>query len=155
MNMSALEYDKTPRVSAEIIGFSKFPFGAEEPTGITLELILSYLPSQPRAWSLCETYLEYASWIFRPLRREEMIDEILSPVYKAMKHKQTSGSSAIESISPHKLAVLLLVFTLGALVDLTLEPCKYSVLCFTVTINMGSLFRSILQITRSPRRTIT
>jgi hypothetical protein len=126
MDMSALEHDMTPRVSAEIIALSKFPFGAGEPTGVTLDLILSYLPPQQRAWSLYETYIEHASYIFRPLKREEMIDEILSPVYKAMKDKQTYGSRAIESISPPKLAVLFLIFTLGALVDLTLEPCKFS-----------------------------
>jgi hypothetical protein len=126
MDMSALEHDQTPRVSAEITGLSKFPFGAEEPTGVTLDLLLNYLPPQPRAWSLYETYMEHASWIFRPLKRDEMIDEILSPIYKAVKERQTSGSSAIESISPHKLAVLFLVFTLGALVDLTLEPCRFS-----------------------------
>jgi hypothetical protein len=126
MDMSALEHDKTPRVSAEITGLSRFPFGFEEPTRARLELILGYLPPQPRAWSLYETYMEHSSWIFRPLKRDEMIDEILSPIYKYMKDKQTFGSSAIESISPHKLAVLFLVFTLGALLDLTLEPCKFS-----------------------------
>ncbi|KAF8239589.1 hypothetical protein L208DRAFT_1420701 [Tricholoma matsutake] len=122
MDMSALEHDQTPRVSAEITGLSRFPFAIEESTGVTLELILNHLPPQPRAWSLYETYMEHASWIFQPLRREEMIDEILSPVYKAMKDKQTNSPSAIESISPHKLAVLFLIFTLGALVDLTLDP---------------------------------
>lgn len=126
MDMSALEHDQTPRVSAEITGLSRFPFAIEESTGVTLELILNHLPPQPRAWSLYETYMEHASWIFQPLRREEMIDEILSPVYKAMKDKQTNSPSAIESISPHKLAVLFLIFTLGALVDLTLDPCKLS-----------------------------
>ena len=147
--MSALEHDSTSRVSAEITQFSGFPFGTER---VSLALILNYLPSQPRAWSLYETYLEHASWVFRPLKREEMIDEILSPVYKAMKDRQTSGSNAIESISPHKLAVLFLVFTLGALVDLTLEPCKFS---HCLSRNQRTLFYYILQTARSLRRTIT
>jgi hypothetical protein len=126
MDMSALEHDQTSRVPAEITELLKFPFGAEEPTGVTLELILTYLPPQPRAWSLYETYMEHASWLFRPLKRDEMVDEILSPIYKAVKEKKMYGLRAIESISPHKVAVLFLVFTLGALVDLTLEPCKFS-----------------------------
>ena len=71
--------------------------------------------------------MEHASWIFRPLKRDEMIDEIISPVYKAMKDKQTSGSNAIQSISPHKLAVLFIVFSVGAQLDLTLEPCEFFV----------------------------
>lgn len=127
MDMSALEHDKIPRVSAEITGLSRFPFGSEEPAAAKLDLILRYLPSQPRAWSLYETYMEHASWIFRPLKRDEMIDEIISPVYKAMKDKQTSGSNAIQSISPHKLAVLFIVFSVGAQLDLTLEPCEFPV----------------------------
>jgi hypothetical protein len=124
MDMSAVEDDEMPRVSAEITRLLKFPFGAEDATENTLDAILNHLPPQPRAWSLYEVYEEHASWIFAPLKREEVIDDILSPIYKAVKEKQTSGSSAIESISRHKLAVLFFIFALGALVDLTLEPCK-------------------------------
>ena len=126
MDMAAVENDKVSRVSTEITGLSGFPFGTGESTEVSLHLILSHLPSQQRAWGLYEAYVEHAACMFRPLKRDEMVDEILSPVYKAMKDGQTSGSQAFESISPHKLAILFLVFALGALVDLTLEPCKHS-----------------------------
>ena len=149
MAMSSSEHDKISQVSPEITGLSRFPFGSGEPTAETLELILSYLPPRPRAWSLYETYMEHASWIFRPLKRDEMIDEIMAPVYKAMKDKQISGSNAIESISPHKLAALFLVFSVGAKVDLTLEPSKFQ--CGTYE----PMLIILLQITLSPRRTIT
>lgn len=122
MDMSAVELDETPRVSAEITKLLQFPFAAQETSGHTLDGILNHLPPQPRAWSLYETYAEHASWIFGPVKRDEIIDEILSPIYKAIKEKQTSGSSTIELISPHKAAVLFFVFALGALVDLTVEP---------------------------------
>jgi hypothetical protein len=123
MDMSAAEH-KTSQLPVEIAGSSKFPFGAEDATGATLEKILKHLPSQLRAWSLYEAYLEHASSIFCPLKRDELVDDLLSPIYKAAKEMQGSGLSAIQSISPHKLAVLFLIFGLGALLDLTLEPCK-------------------------------
>jgi hypothetical protein len=138
MDMSNVEYDETPQVSVEIAGLSKFPFGVEDTTGTALEMISDHLPSQLRAWSLYEAYIEHASSVFCPLKRDEMIDDFLSPIYKSVKEKQGSGSSAIQSISPHRLAVLFLIFGLGALVDLTLEPCKFSHRPFPVPRNMNS-----------------
>jgi hypothetical protein len=124
--MSAVEHDEIPRVSKEISSLSRFPFGANsETTGPTLDaILLNHLPAQPRAWTLYETYVEHASWIFGPIRRDEMIDEFLSPIYKAIKDTQRTGSRLIQSISPHRSAVLFFVLALGALVDLTLEPCE-------------------------------
>jgi hypothetical protein len=63
--------------------------------------------------------------MFCPLKREEMVEEIITPIYKAMKERETSGSKAIQSISPHKLAVLFLLFAIDALVDLTQEACEF------------------------------
>ncbi|KAG6855100.1 hypothetical protein C0991_006029 [Blastosporella zonata] len=115
-------------VSPEISQLSSaFPFGANdssEKLEKALDLLFGYLPSQPRAWSLCETYMEHASWVFRPIKRDEIIDEILSPIYKSLKERRGSDSPDPHTIFPHKLAVLFLVFALGALVDLTLEPCE-------------------------------
>ncbi len=84
----------------------------------------SYLPEQPRAWALCETYLEQAAWTFRPVKRDEIINDILAPTYRALKAKQIEGDSETHTVSPHKLAVLFLIFALGTLVDLTIEPCQ-------------------------------
>jgi hypothetical protein len=126
MDMSAVEDDEASRVSPEIIRLSTFPFGPGETTGTSLDTILNHLPPQPRAWSLYETYAEHVSWIFCPVKRDEMINDILSPIYKARKENQPFRSDAMESLSPHKSAVLFFVFAIGALVDLTLEPCKLS-----------------------------
>jgi len=68
--------------------------------------------------------MEQATWAFKPIRREELIDEILSPIYKVIKEKNVAGVYPSHSISAHKLAAMFLVFALGALVDLTLEPCQ-------------------------------
>lgn len=89
-----------------------------------LDSLLSLLPSYPRASALCETYMEHAAWIFQPIRREELIDDILTPVYAlAQKRKNNTSTSNTESPA-HTLAVLYMVFTQGALMDLTLPPCN-------------------------------
>ncbi|RDB22452.1 putative transcriptional regulatory protein C1F7.11c [Hypsizygus marmoreus] len=120
---SATETDTMPQVSLEIARLSnEFPFGADRHADKAMDLLFEYLPSQPRAWSLCETYMEHASWAFRPMKRDEIIDDVLMPIYKSMKERQAEGWTGPHTISPHRLAVLFLVFALGALVDLTLEP---------------------------------
>lgn len=115
---------KSHILSSEIVRLScALPFGAEGNVDEAMDLMFSHLPIEPRGWSLCETYLEHAAWAFQPLKRDEIIDELLSPIYKAQK-RRASGSTTAPDISPHRLAALFLVFAVGALVDLTLEPCK-------------------------------
>lgn len=110
---------------------TSFPSGAEANLEKALDLLYSYLPEQPRAWALCETYMEQAAWMFRPIKRDEIINDILAPTYRALKAKQAGESIGAQSVSPHKLAVLYLIFALGTLVDLTLEPCS-SIFCCPV-----------------------
>ncbi|THH30649.1 hypothetical protein EUX98_g3513 [Antrodiella citrinella] len=86
------------------------------------------LPSQERAWSLCEAYLAHLSWYFRPIKRDELINEILSPIYKTVgdpnNHSGYHPKSGCGGRCPHLLAVLFNILALGALVDLTLQPCN-------------------------------
>lgn len=112
-----------PEVSPEIIQLStSFPFGADINPDAALDVLYSYLPERPRAWALCETYLEQAAWTFTPIKRDEIINDILAPTYRTFKAKQTGEATGLSSVSPHKLAVLYLIFALGTLVDLTLPP---------------------------------
>ncbi|KAF8974208.1 fungal-specific transcription factor domain-containing protein [Flammula alnicola] len=122
---SAGDDDYYAPVSLEIARLSaSFPFGADGNVDKPLDFLFDHLPPEPRAWSLCETYMEQSTWAFRPLNREELIDEILSPIYKVVKQKQTTGSYTLHAVSAHKLAVMFLIFSVGALVDLTLQPCS-------------------------------
>ncbi|KAF7975573.1 hypothetical protein HWV62_9275 [Athelia sp. TMB] len=85
------------------------------------DMLLSHLPSTPRAWSLLEAYMENASWVFQPLRREHLIADILTPIYNAKKEREsTVPGKEWTMISPHKFAVLFLIFALGANMDFTL-----------------------------------
>ncbi|KZP04069.1 hypothetical protein FIBSPDRAFT_923431 [Athelia psychrophila] len=102
-----------------------FPVGSGCPTGpetaeIAINMLLSCLPSRPRAWSLCETFLEQASWLFQLVQREELIQDILNPVYMAKQERENSDYLVATEISPHKISVLYSIFALGCLVDLTI-----------------------------------
>ncbi|KAJ7667924.1 fungal-specific transcription factor domain-containing protein [Mycena polygramma] len=122
---SSNDFDEFPPLSVEIARLSNsFPFSAGGPPGRALDLLFDSLPDQPRAWSLCETYLEQCAWQFRPITREEMIDDFLTPIYKSWREKRAWNNETDfpHTISPHRMAVLFMFFALGALVDLTLEP---------------------------------
>ncbi|KAI0091551.1 fungal-specific transcription factor domain-containing protein [Irpex rosettiformis] len=115
-----------------------------------MDKLEAHLPPQPRAWALCETYLEQFSWWFRPIKREELIDEILTPIYRrsttnprAAYHRKADA----ECIRcPHLLATLFMVFAVGALVDLTLPPCSVEAEKYyrlgRAALNMRSIFDS-------------
>ncbi|GLB33705.1 putative fungal specific transcription factor [Lyophyllum shimeji] len=118
-----VESDRLHPAPSEVPWLSNaFPFGVGGNSDKGMDILFDSLPPQPRAWSLCETYLEHATWMFRPIKRDELVDDILIPIYKSLKARRANESSEPDEISPHKLAVLFLVFAIGALVDLTLEP---------------------------------
>ncbi|KAG9317567.1 hypothetical protein JVU11DRAFT_1775 [Chiua virens] len=127
---SSVSTDELPPASSEIRRLASIlPFNI---AGISddgkqselLDALLDLLPEYPRATTLCETYLENAAWVFRPITREELIDEILSPVYAFSqdRKKNLEGLEVNEEISSHTVAVLYMVFAHGALTDLTLPP---------------------------------
>ncbi|KAF7973068.1 hypothetical protein HWV62_16252 [Athelia sp. TMB] len=86
-----------------------------------MNLLFDGLPPHPRAWSLCETYLEHSSWHFQLVLRSDLIEEVLTPIYNAKQQRELGEYVETEQcISPHKFALLYLVFAQGVLVDLTL-----------------------------------
>ncbi|KAF8639464.1 hypothetical protein AX16_010317, partial [Volvariella volvacea WC 439] len=137
--------DGSPHLPAEIMQLSNiFPFRSEGSLEQSMELLLNHLPPYPRAWSLCETYIEHASWAFRPLKRDEIINHVLTPIYKHMKEAPVAGSNSQYAISPHQLAVLFMIFALGALVDLTLEPYNLESETYHLLSRAALSLRSIL-----------
>ncbi|KZP30137.1 hypothetical protein FIBSPDRAFT_908140 [Athelia psychrophila] len=85
-----------------------------------MDMLFAGLPSRNRAWSLCETYLEHSSFHFQLSTRQELIDDILTPIFNAKKELEDPACERCIQISPHKFAFLYLVFAQGVLVDLTL-----------------------------------
>lgn len=84
--------------------------------------LLKFLPEYPRATTLCETYLENSSFVYHTITREELIDDVFTPVYALAQDRKTNVPGDQKEISSHTIAVLYLVFAHGALTDLTLPP---------------------------------
>ncbi|OBZ73747.1 putative transcriptional regulatory protein C1F7.11c [Grifola frondosa] len=123
------EGDAVPPLEPEIANLAiTFPLTiAEDGFDAVLDQLESHLPSQPRAWSLCEAYIEHFTWWCRPIKRDELVDDILTPIYNALKDPTKPGyrrNNLDGNRCPHLLAVLYLVLALGALVDLTLPSCS-------------------------------
>ncbi|KAF8513491.1 hypothetical protein JB92DRAFT_2923771 [Gautieria morchelliformis] len=70
------------------------------------------LPPFPEAWSLVENYWEHLPWQFTPMTRPWFVKRIFSPLYH-----RSQGSS--DSPLGHRLGLLLMVFAIGDLLDLT------------------------------------
>ncbi|KAI0630475.1 fungal-specific transcription factor domain-containing protein [Trametes polyzona] len=124
------EGEVVPSIDSELADIAiTFPLAIiHEGTDALLEKLEARLPPQPRAWALCETYLEHTTWWCRPVKRDELIDDILVPIYNCLKNPQRNAyhrdAGDDDGRCPHLLAVLFMVLAVGALLDLTLKPCS-------------------------------
>lgn len=129
---SGIEAQPEPHVSApaQICYLSKtFPFAPLYlPVHQLQEMIEGMLPSYSRATALAEAYLQNLSWFFRPVAREEIMEELIPIVYK--KHPPARSDQVVDLPSDsrggqtrtdlHVLALLFAIFANGAVADLTL-----------------------------------
>ncbi|KZP26800.1 hypothetical protein FIBSPDRAFT_1003224 [Athelia psychrophila] len=146
--------DHPPRVQAmpELLKnlAAMFPVGNQCPTGpktfeSAMSMLVSCLPDRPRAWSLCENFLEQASWLMRPVKREELIQDIMNPVYAAKEEHENTPQSQL-TVSPHKISILYSIFALGCLADLTLPAFNREGECYhhyaRAALTLRSMFES-------------
>lgn len=101
-----------------------FPVGSRCPTGpktfeMAMSMLLSCLPDRPCAGTLCEMLLDQPSWFMRPVKKEELIQNIMNPIYAAKEEHEHKPEEKL-TISPHKLSILYSVFSLGSRGDPTL-----------------------------------
>ncbi|KAL4061907.1 fungal-specific transcription factor domain-containing protein [Scleroderma citrinum] len=109
---------KSPELPHEIEIFSQaFPFNPTNSGPTVRKVIETYLPTWDRGAYLTETYLEQAGWLFRGVSREQIMDELL-PVY----YFEGIIRIPTEDTNPHHLALVFLIFAIGALVDLRQAP---------------------------------
>lgn len=87
------------------------------------DLVWDSLPSQMRAWSLCEAYFENGQFFIPSIMREEAVD-ILVPIYRrlAQEGKPPYPPTSGHNTWAHKLSLLYMVLAIGALMDFTLPP---------------------------------
>ncbi len=73
----------------------------------SLPILYAFLPPKPRAWTLCETYLQHGAWSGNVVTRSEIIDDIMTPIYKHVE-LHTGDTEAGTPVAHHKLATLFL-----------------------------------------------
>lgn len=122
---------RSPCLAPEVIRFcNAFPFTPMGASFDVQELIESYLPSRERAYALANTYLDGAAWLFHAVSKIQLMDEMLPAIYARVEARSLDPTKASQLqaqhqdayTGPHDLAVLLMVFSVGALVDLNQEP---------------------------------
>ena len=103
---------------------SQFPIDLDLDTNTLFLSVIRQFPERLRAWSLCELYTEQFAWGNSALLRDELIDDFLAPIYTILETLNEATDFTHAFLRPHRCAVLLLVFALGAWVDLTQDKCK-------------------------------
>lgn len=93
-----------------------FPFTPLGRTEDIQEMIETHLPPYDRAAQLCQTYFDQVSWLFRGVTKEQLMDEMLALVYR-----RPSAVGMEDEYGPHDLALLFIIFAIGALVEPELE----------------------------------
>ncbi|KAJ4482356.1 fungal-specific transcription factor domain-containing protein [Lentinula aciculospora] len=96
----------------------RFPFTplALPPAQIQ-ELIESYLPTYERARELVNIYFEQVAWIFRGVSREQLDGEMAEEVIGMPSLMGPPPPAGVDYSGPHDLALLFMVFGLGAVVE--------------------------------------
>ncbi|BEJ05387.1 hypothetical protein CcaverHIS641_0212040 [Cutaneotrichosporon cavernicola] len=89
-----------------------FPFAAAAPT--TMAYLLSRLPPREEAKAFTDSYYRYFAWQYDVVPRQ-YYEPIFERVYASLE-------SNIEAASPQELALLYIVFAMGALYSLELPP---------------------------------
>lgn len=113
----------TPPIHGELTRFSvSFPFTPIGAPGDVRRLIETHLPSWERATHLAKSYAVNAAWLFQSVASEQ-VEEMLPAIYKKPRPELSEEDRPYQDYSgPHDLALLLLIFAIGALMDLSQEP---------------------------------
>ncbi|GLB45253.1 putative fungal specific transcription factor [Lyophyllum shimeji] len=117
---------------------SSFPFTPLGAAPDVQALIESHLPPYDTAHALVHTYLAQCSWIFHGVTRAQLVDDMLPAIYRrpsAHTHThshtdtQTERSGGGHGVppgedysGPHDLALLFIIFAIGALVRPEASP---------------------------------
>ncbi|KAF8167169.1 fungal-specific transcription factor domain-containing protein [Crassisporium funariophilum] len=100
-----------PRLSTRVLDLSLQSQTADD---TVIKEVLNLLPSFPEALHLCDVYLDHGKFMYSPIPRKELIDDILSSVYEAKSPKSPGHY--------HPLSLLFIVFAIATLFDTNRKP---------------------------------
>ncbi|THH07873.1 hypothetical protein EW145_g3096 [Phellinidium pouzarii] len=119
---ASIRDSKSPPLQPDVALFSNaFPFTPTGPACDVREKIMSHLPPWDSALALVDIYFEQAAWLFRSVSRQQLIDEMLPVLYRRVPPSPAHEHGGNYD-GPHALALLLMTFAVGTLVDLRHEP---------------------------------
>lgn len=105
-------------------------------------MLMESLPDSAKVSALCESYINNYTWFFRPLSRDELFQELLTPI---LLHRNSGGHPDASQgfVRPHGMAVLFFIFAIAASMDQfhALESDKYYRLG-RIALSMHSVFDS-------------
>ncbi|KDQ26286.1 hypothetical protein PLEOSDRAFT_30253, partial [Pleurotus ostreatus PC15] len=99
-----------------------------------LDLLYAYLPAYPRAHELSESYLQHATYFFRPIKRDELLGEATTLPGMSADSQETAPTPPAtpaahptldpdpDPSAPHNLATIFMILALGALLDINKPP---------------------------------
>lgn len=102
--------------------YKLFPLIYHHDSGHQLQdVIHGFLPPYERAMALVDAYINTISWIFKPIDKEQIIEELVPTAYRDTNlNKYPMCSSIVPArMDPHDLALLLAVLAIGSASDLT------------------------------------
>ncbi|KAH9950983.1 fungal-specific transcription factor domain-containing protein [Amylocystis lapponica] len=107
-----------PHLSPELVGEAMVDLEVVCDNLCVRDEIRNLMPSLSQACRMCEIFLERGRYMWCPIPREQLFDEIMGSVYR-------SGTQACNLASTHAFSLLFTIFSLATLFDLDQPP--YSV----------------------------
>ncbi|KAH9932118.1 uncharacterized protein BXZ73DRAFT_90043 [Epithele typhae] len=105
----------SPRLTKELIDEANKELDVQcQSLELGMEL-LGLLPPLSQACAMCEKFLEFGAFLWYPLPRQYIFDDIVSLAYQTWKHKCNIATT-------HQLALMWMIFALGTLFDLDRPP---------------------------------
>ncbi|KZT08809.1 uncharacterized protein LAESUDRAFT_648494 [Laetiporus sulphureus 93-53] len=105
-----------PRISEELVKEANMELDIACSNRPVQQQILTHLPPLSQACHLCEIFLEYGQFMWYPIPRDELFDEIMGRVYQSVPEQVCSLSST------HATSLLFMVFALTTLFDPSMPP---------------------------------
>ncbi|KAI0714759.1 hypothetical protein C8Q76DRAFT_618064 [Earliella scabrosa] len=79
--------------------------------------MMKLLPPLSQACQLCETFLEFGKYVWYPLPRKYVFDDVVGKVYQSWKEKEQCHVG-----STHQLALMWMIYCLATLMDVNTPP---------------------------------
>ncbi|KAG6884242.1 hypothetical protein C0993_012834, partial [Termitomyces sp. T159_Od127] len=122
LHSSSLYSTASPPADPLAFFSSSFPFTPLGPPAGVQNFIASYLPSRSTAEELVQTYLTQCSWLFHGVTTAQLEEMVVALYDRAERRAQIGegerkgGEGEGDYSGPHDLALLFIIFAVGALV---------------------------------------